>query len=140
MTTSSTSTTTTSGTDPGIALRGLRILALLSTLNVLCQGATAGQVLMRSQEAFELHETGAVVLHLLTGLATVAAALLWRQTRGSIWPTALAAVLFVVSFLQAATGHGRTLYIHVPLALILLVGAVWLLSWAWLRPMPSPRS
>lgn len=119
----------------GTLSTALRILTTLTVLNIGCQGASAGKVLMHSHPAFELHETGAIVLHVISGLAMLAAALLWRATRGSIWPTAVTALVFVVSFLQAATGHGRSLYIHVPLAMTLLIAAVWAASWAWLRPV-----
>jgi hypothetical protein len=115
----------------------LRYLALLSTLSVLCQGLTAGELLMGSHAARELHEGGAVVLHVLTGLTMIAAALSWRRTRTGGWMTALAAVVFVATFVQAALGHGRTLYIHVPLALAILLGTTWLAAWAWLR---TPRA
>jgi hypothetical protein len=58
--------------------------------------------------------------------------LYWRSTRTSLWPAILAAVVFVASFVQAALGQGGTLYIHVPLALLLLLGSTWLLAWSWL--------
>jgi glucose dehydrogenase len=125
---------------PGLPLLALRYLALLSTLNVIYQGATAGRVLMKSHEALALHEAGAVVIHVLTGLTMITAALLWRSSRGSLWPTALAAVVFVATFVQALTGHGTTLYIHVPLALLILLGSALLLSWSWFgarRPVTS---
>ena len=130
MTTASYSGTSAPTVSP--SLLALRYLALLSTLNVLFQGGTAGEVLMKNHEAFVLHEAGAIALHVLTGLATVVAALYWRSTRTSLWPAILAAVVFVASFVQAAVGHGRTLYIHVPLALLLLLGSTWLLAWSWL--------
>ena len=125
---------------PGLPLVALRYLALLSTLNVICQGASAGRLLMKSHEGLVLHEAGAVVIHVLTGLTMIAAAWVWRSSRGTPWPTVLAAVVFVATFIQALTGHGRTLYIHVPLALLLLLGSAWLLAWSWFgarRPVSS---
>ncbi|MDT7680736.1 MAG: hypothetical protein QOG57_1046 [Pseudonocardiales bacterium] len=125
---------------PGLPLVALRYLALLSTLNVICQGASAGRLLMKSHEGLVLHEAGAVVIHVLTGLTMIAAAWVWRSSRGTPWPTVLAAVVFVATFIQALTGHGRTLYIHVPLAMLILVGSAWLLAWAWFgarRPVSS---
>jgi hypothetical protein len=113
-------------------LLALRWLALLSTLSVLCQGITAGEVLMKNHTALEFHEAGAIVLHVLCGLAAIAAGLHWRASRGSLWPTVLAVVVFVATFVQAEFGHGRTLYIHVPLALFILLGTTWLTAWAWL--------
>jgi predicted secreted protein len=118
-------------------LFALRTLAMLSTLSVLFQGLTAGELLMRSHTARDLHETGAIVLHVLTGLTMVAAAVYWRATRAGLWTTVLAAVVFGVTFVQASFGHDRTLYIHVPLALLLLLGAAWVLAWSWLAPRPT---
>ena len=119
------------------ALLALRTFALLSTLNVLYQGVTAGETLMKNREAHELHEIGAVGTHVFSGLALIAALLYWRSARGSSWPSIIAALLFVGTFVQAAYGHGRTLYIHVPLALFILLGAAWLLTWSWLTRAPG---
>lgn len=121
------------------ALLALRTFALLSTVNVLLQGATAGETLMKNQEAHKLHEIGAVGTHIFSGLTLIAALLYWRSARGSSWPSIIAALLFVGTFVQAAYGHGRTLYIHVPLALFILLGAAWLLTWSWLHRTP-PKS
>jgi hypothetical protein len=124
-----------SGTSP--MLLALRAFALLTTLNVLCQGASAGELLMKNHAAFPLHEAGAIVLHVLSALTAIAGFLYWRATRLGLGTTVIAAVVFVVSFIQAAVGHGRTLYIHVPLAMVLLVGAVWVMAWSWL---PTARA
>ena len=140
MTTSSSTSKPTRGIDQSVVHTALRVLALLTVLNILFQGATAGEILMRSHEAKELHETGAVVVHVLAGLTMIAAGLLWRLSRGTAITTIVAAVVFAASFVQAATGDDRTLYVHVPLALILLLGATWVLAWALLRPTGSRRS
>ena len=121
-------------------LLALRWLALLSTLNVLCQGVTAGEVLMKNHTALQFHAAGAIALHVLTGLAAIAAGLHWRSSRGSLWPTVLAVVVFVATFVQAGFGHGRTLYIHVPLALLILLGTTWLAAWAWLANRSAART
>lgn len=121
-------------------LHALRYLSLLSTLTVLFQGATAGEILMKSHEAKEFHEIGAIVLHVFAGLTMTAAAAHWRTARTSIWPTALSAVVFAATFVQAAYGHGRTLYIHVPLALLVLLGATWILAWSWLPNAATTRA
>ena len=112
-------------------LTALRATAVLSTLNVLYQGATAGQVLMKGDAALEWHGGGAIALHVLTGLVTVAAVLWARAEGGPWWPAALSAVVFVATFVEAYFGEGSTLYIHVPLALILTVGTVWVTAWAF---------
>jgi hypothetical protein len=123
----------------GSTLLALRVAAVLATLNVLYQAATAGQILMQSETAEEWHGGGAIALHVLTGLMTVAAFLHMRASRGPWWPTALSAVVFVATFVEASYGHGNTLGIHVPLALVLTIGTVWVTAWAFTRSATTPR-
>ena len=101
----------------------LRVASALAVLAILWQGATAGEMLMRSRESFEFHEAGAVAVHVLTGLAAISAFLLWRATRGPLWPVVVAVVVFVASFVQAALGSEETMWAHVPGALVLMLGA-----------------
>ncbi|MCE0766900.1 hypothetical protein LWC35_28925 [Pseudonocardia kujensis] len=108
----------------------LRVLAALSVLVIVIQGVTAGEILSRSATAAMLHSGGAVVVHVLTGLTAIAAFLVVRATGGPWWPPILAACLFVVTFLQAYLGSHGVMAVHVPLAMICLVGAVWVLVWS----------
>ena len=108
----------------------LRALAALSVLMIVVQGVTAGEILSRSATAEALHAGGAIVVHVLTGLTAIAAFLVARATGGPWWPPVLAAVLFVVTFLQAALGSGGVMAVHVPLAMVVLAGSVWLLVWS----------
>lgn len=71
------------------------------------------------------------MLHVLTGLAAVAAGALWYLDRGPVWPTVLAVVVFVLSFVQAQFGGRSTLAVHIPGAIILTIGAVWLMAWSF---------
>jgi hypothetical protein len=116
------------------ALRVLRATADLAVLVLVYQGVTAGQMFGQSEAAESLRGLGAIGTHVLTGLAAIAAGLLWFTSRGPLWPTVLAAVVFVVSFVQAYLGDGSTMSVHVPLATVLLVGATWLLVWSLSRP------
>jgi hypothetical protein len=131
MTRSTVTPDTAPGSRSATALTALRALAVLSTLGVLYQAATAGQILMRSEEAEEWHGGGAIALHVLTGLLTLAAVWYAREARGPWWPAALSGVVFVATFVEASFGHGRTLYVHVPLAVVLTVGTVWVTAWAF---------
>jgi hypothetical protein len=123
----------------GGALQALRITAVLATLNVLYQAATAGQILMQSETAEEWHGGGAIALHVLTGLMTVAAFLHMRASRGPWWPTAVSAVVFAATFVEASYGHGDSLWIHVPLALVLTIGTVWVTAWAFTQTATPQR-
>lgn len=112
------------------SLRALQISAILAVLSLAWQFVTAGQ-LFPMGGSDELHAGGAIVLHVLTGVVAIAAALHWRRTSGPVWPTVLAAAVFVLSFVQAYTGAYDTLWIHIPGAMVLTVGAVWVAVWAF---------
>jgi hypothetical protein len=120
------------------ALPALRALAVLSTLGVLYQGATAGQIFGPAGEgAVEWHGGGAIALHVLTGLLTLVAFWYRRTSGGPWWPTALSAVVFVATFVEASLGHGESLWIHVPLALVLTVGVAWVTAWTFTRAVAA---
>lgn len=125
-------TTASSTATPTRLLRALQVFAGLSALNVLFQFITAGQ-LFPSGGPQGLHAAGAIVLHVFSGVAAICAFFLWRQNRITLGLAALAAVVFVYTFIQAAIGGYDTLYIHVPGAMLLTAGVVWLLI-ASLRP------
>lgn len=117
------------------ALRALQAAAVLTVLELLWQFVTAGDMVgpVQDRAARELHEAGAIGLHVLTGVLTIAAIWLWRTRGTAAWPAVLSAVLFVLSFVQAYLGDGETLSLHVPGALVLTVGSVWVLAWSFSR-------
>ena len=125
MATTARSTTSATG-----VLRALQVSAALTVLNIVIQGLTAGQLMARNESALSLHSGGAILLHVLSAVTTVAAFLYWRATRGPLWPTILSAVVFVLGFVQAYVGDSGAMSVHVPLALLLTAGAVWVLVWA----------
>ena len=127
------------GSRAATAVTALRVLAVLCTLELLYQTATAGQILMpTSEDAEEWHGAGAIALHVLTGLLTLAAFWYRRTAGGPWWPTVVSAVVFVTTFVEAALGHGSSLWGHVPLAMALAIGIVWVTAWTF-TPFASAR-
>lgn len=124
-------------TDP--LLTTVRVLTVLTVLTLVSQFVTAGELVTRdSSEVLEpAHAVGAIVLHVLSGLTALSALAFWRLRGAAIWPGVVATVVFALTFVQANYGSGRTLYIHVPGAMILTIGAVVVAAWAFL---PSVRS
>lgn len=115
-------------------LQALRVLAVLATLGMLYQATTAGQILMpTSEDAEEWHGGGAIALHVLTGLLVLAATWYRQKSGGPLWPVVLSAVVFVATFVEASYGHGSSLWIHVPLAVVLTIGVVWITAWSFTR-------
>ena len=103
-----------------------RVFAVLTVVSLLWQFVTAGDLVNSgSTGALEgAHSVGAIALHVLSGIAMIAGFALWRLRGAPLWPAVTALVVFVLSFVQAYFGGGRTLYIHVPGAMILTIGAV----------------
>lgn len=113
--------------------RALRVVATLSAASIVGQGVSAGLILSRAAAGDALHFGGAVVVHVLTGLTALLVYLAVRRGRGPWWPVVLAAVVFVVGFVQAAVGEAGLFAVHVPLAMLLLAGAVTVTVWALSR-------
>ena len=125
---------------PDGVLLALRVTSLLTCLTVLYQAATTGEIFMENDAGGELDATGAVVLYVLTGLTVVAAFVHRRVGAAPWWPTAVAAVVFALSFVLALVGQQAPLYVHVALALALMVGATVVATWALTaRPGPVAR-
>ena len=108
-----------------------RTVAVASLLVLVYQFATAGQILVESQSAELLHWIGSYAVHVLFGLLALAAAAHWWLRRVTVWPTVVAALVFVLSFVQAYFGHAGALGWHVPVALGLTVGTVWVAAWSF---------
>ena len=115
--------TTPRTTSSGL-VRAFQVFSALAVLNVLWQFVTAGQLFPNGGPE-EAHAAGAIVLHVLSGLAAVAAVLLWRAQQLGVRSMVLAVVVFGYTFLQAYWGGYSSLWIHVPGAMVLTLGVVW---------------
>lgn len=124
--------TDTARTASGSTLQLLRIGALASVVALLWQFVTAGQ-LVSGEDFTTLHAIGAGAVHVTTGVTLLAAFLHWRRTRSDQTVLVWAAVVFVLTFGQAALGSAGNMALHVPGALVITAGVVWLAAWA-LRP------
>lgn len=115
-----------------LVLYALQALAVASVLSLAWQFGTAGQ-LFGGDGAARAHGVGAIVLHVLTGLLTLAALAYWRPIGGPLWPAVVSALVFAASFVQAGYGARDSLVLHVPGAMVLTVGAVWVTAWSFLH-------
>lgn len=125
-----------SGTGSGRRTRtltALQVMSVLTLLSLAFQFVTAGELLTHRTVSPDVHGGGAIVLHVISGLTVVAAGLHWLKRATSLWPTVIAAAVFVLSFVQAAVGDERMMWAHVPGAMLLTVGAVWVAAWSFGR-------
>ncbi len=124
---------------PGTAtpLLALRVAAAATVLVLAWQFVTAGELIGPDGGSDDLHAAGAIALH-VAALAAAAAALWLRQrTAGPLWPSVVAVAVFAASFVQAALGSSGVMAAHVPGALVLTVGSVWVLAWSLSRHPPG---
>jgi uncharacterized membrane protein len=127
-TTGSVSRTTSTPT----ALVGvLRVVSVLAVLTIVGQGVTAGEIISRSRTAEMIHSLGAYGVHVLTGLTMILAFLVVRAMRARLLPAIVAAVVFVLTFVQAGIGDAGIMVVHVPLAMVLLVAVAWVAYWSF---------
>jgi len=112
-------------------LRAVQAAAVLSVVVLLWQFATAGR-LVTHEGSDDAHAAGAIALHVV-GALLVVATLLHARAGGERWPVVLSAVVFVAGFVQAALGDAHNMTAHVPGALLLTVGTVWVTAWAFRR-------
>jgi hypothetical protein len=110
-------------------IRPVQAAAVLSVLVLAWQFFTAGQVVTQATGP-GAHGSGAIALHVATGLLLLATALYGRHTR-VWWPAALSGVTFLLTFLQAWLGSHGMIAAHVPVALLVTIGVVWVTAWAF---------
>ncbi|RZT86636.1 hypothetical protein EV383_3533 [Pseudonocardia sediminis] len=111
-------------------LRTLQVASVLTVLNLAVQFVTAGEMFPGGGPE-DIHATGAITLHVFTGVVAIAAIAWFRPLGGALWPAVLASLVFVASFVQAYYGARDSLGIHIPGAMLLTVGAVWILAWSF---------
>ncbi|BBG02414.1 MULTISPECIES: hypothetical protein [Pseudonocardia] len=109
----------------------LRVLAVASVAVITWQFVTAAGLFTGG--AVGPHAAGSIVLHIVTGLTAGAA--IWLRTRngGPWWPSVVATVVFVLTFVQGYFGTIPGLIVHLPGAMALTAGSVWLAAWSFLR-------
>ncbi|EGX56381.1 hypothetical protein SZN_28173 [Streptomyces zinciresistens K42] len=109
-----------------------RVLAALTVATVVLLFGTAG-VLVQDGQAEDLHGVGALLLHTTSGLLTLTLAFLAYRGRLAWTGAAVSAVLFGLSFVQAAYGSSDSLNLHVPGAFLIGAGSVGLATWLFIR-------
>lgn len=117
--------------------RAFSVLAALTTLAIVGQGALAGMFIDRDDQSGWITAHGVVadiswVLALTTALVGLRSV---RQTRPAMWR--LSAILFVLALAQTGVGHLITdkgmdglIAVHVPLAMVIMGLTGWLTAWA----------
>jgi hypothetical protein len=112
-------------------LKFLRAILVVHLIGVFAQAVFAGEFLSGSDAAVYRHEVAGWSVVALC-LLQIGIALSLRVPRGAVLPFALSStLLFLAETLQAGTGYGRFLEVHVPLGVLILGGVAAQLVWVW---------
>ena len=105
-----------------------RVFAVATSAVIVMSFGTAG-VLVQTGELKDIHGAAAIVLHVVSGGLFVALAGLAYTRRRDWWATALAGLVFVYTFIQAALGESATLGVHIAGSLVIVFGTIFVTSW-----------
>ncbi|BCJ56177.1 hypothetical protein Asp14428_76520 [Actinoplanes sp. NBRC 14428] len=113
----------------------LRVVALVETVLIFDQAVYAGRFLSGDFPALHVHRENATYTGIVLLVQLIAAVLLRWPGGGPLWPAFYTAGMFGLIALQIVLGFSRSLVIHVPLGVGLVVVTVLMLVWVW-RPKP----
>lgn len=109
-----------------------RILMTLTVLQLFNQAIFAGQFLDGNFGALRAHHDHAYFA-LYSMIVTAVSALLIKRPGGNIliWPFLASIGLVVLIYIQIELGLVRSIAIHVPLGVAIIVAAAFLTAWSW---------
>ncbi|WP_157693100.1 hypothetical protein [Pedococcus dokdonensis] len=108
----------------------LCVAVTMHALAVLVQVVVAGSYLDGSGKAMVVHGSVGLSAVFLAVAQLIAAVLFWRPGRGGLWPTGVAALLLAANGLEVGLGYTRSLAIHVPLGVAIVVVSLAFAAWA----------
>lgn len=116
----------------------LRVLAALHAVMAVSQPLSIGQYLDGVIGGLSWHSgvgSSLIAVMMLQGALALVAVIL----RGSVWLLLAPTLLYVAETVQVVVGYSRTLTIHLPLGIAIVVAAVWYAIWLWLPRASRPR-
>ena len=111
----------------------LRLVATLQTLAMANQPVFAGQLLAGTFSGLTRHRENAMLVFFVLVLELVTAVVLRVPGGGPVWPVFFCLGMLALVAIQMMLGFTRTLALHVPLGVTLVVATVLMLVWAWRR-------
>jgi len=117
-------------TGPRRTLALLSALVALHAVAVVVQAVLAGAYLDGAGTAMSVHGPLGLATAVVAVAQLIAAVLFWRPGRGALWPTGVAALLLAADGFQVAMGYTRSLAVHVPLGVAIVVVSLAFATWA----------
>lgn len=112
---------------------GLRVLLTLHALLVFAQPVLAGRFLAGDYRMLGMHGTNSTVIGLLGYAQVIVAFVYWRPAGGVAWPAMASLGISAVETVQILLGYARSIAIHVPLGVLVVLVNILMAIWAW-RP------
>lgn len=112
---------------------GLRVVVTLHALLVFAQPVLAGRFMAGDYRMLGVHGGNATVITLLGYVQVVVAFLYWRPAGGVAWPAVASLGISAVETVQVLLGYARSIAIHVPLGVLVVLVNIFMAIWAW-RP------
>lgn len=108
-----------------------RLAMTIAALMLFDQAIFAGQFLSGSFSALHTHRENATYAGIMVLVAGACAVLLRWPGHGPWWPALACLGLFGLIALQIVLGFTRTLTVHIPLGVTIILLASALTNWAW---------
>ncbi|MEV8638720.1 hypothetical protein AB0395_44390 [Streptosporangium sp. NPDC051023] len=116
---------------PGWTHWPFRVAMSVAALMLFDQAVFAGQMLAGTFSAVHTHRENATFAGISVVVAALCAIPLRWPGRGPIWPALACVGLFGLIALQIILGFARTLAVHIPLGVTIILLAALLVLWAW---------
>lgn len=110
---------------------GLRVFLTLHALLVFAQPVLAGRFLAGDYRMLGVHGTNSTVIGLLGYAQVVVAFVYWRPAGGVAWPAMASLGISAVETVQILLGYARSIAIHVPLGVLVVLVNILMAIWAW---------
>jgi energy-coupling factor transporter transmembrane protein EcfT len=98
---------------------------------VFLQSVFAGGLIAESVASEEAHRLNGMTLGLVFVIVLVTSVFVRWPGRGPVWPLASSAVFIVLVMVQAVLGFAEVVQFHVPLGVLITIGAVTNAVSAW---------
>lgn len=109
----------------------MRVASLVAAVMLFDQAVLAGQFLSGVYPMLLLHRENATYAGISVIVALAAAVLVRWPGRGPWWPMVAYLALFGLIALQIVMGFSAALAVHIPLGVLIILGAIALTAWAW---------
>ena len=114
----------------------LIVISLLQAFCVFFQAFLAGSFLSGTDQSVRIHEIGGWITFFVAVLQVILMALPAARQFG-IWLLVSSVGITTAEILQLGTGYGRFMQVHIPLAVLIVGGLVWQVTWIVRKQSPA---